>query len=122
MKKNFFILVLAMFSMCTYADVTLSGNDDETPIHQIPHRSPARKPSITINGESASKMIYINFMRDLSDVTIEVYYEGVLVDSIEESDVIYGQMESVSADSGNGEYTVVVHSEGEIVIEKTVSI
>lgn len=111
-----------MFSMCTYADVTLSLNDDETPIHQIPHRSPARKPSIIINGESASKMIYINFMRDLSDVTIEVYYEGVLVDSIEESDVIYGQMESVSADSGNGEYTVVVYSEGEIVIEKTVSI
>lgn len=111
-----------MFSMCTYADVTLSGNDDETPIHQIPHRSPARKPAITINGESASKMIYINFMKDLSDVTIEIYYEGMLVESIDESDVIYGQMESVSAGYGNGDYTIIVYSEGETVIEKTVSI
>lgn len=123
MKKNFFILVLAMFSMCTYANLTLPGDGgegDETPIHQVPHRSPAKKPSIIVTGDAVNEIIYVTFANNLSNVSIEVYYEGVLVDIIERTIISSGQTESIRATYGDGEYTIIISSEGRSIIEKSI--
>lgn len=123
MKKNFFILVLAMFSMCTYANITLPGDGgegDETPIHQVPHRSPAKKPSIIVTGDAVNETIYVTFANNLSNVTIEVYYEGVLINIIERTSVASGRTELIRANYGDGEYTIIVSSEDRTIIEESI--
>ena len=61
----------------------------------------------------------VTFTSVLDDVTINVYYEGMLIDNITIGTTNTGDSETINFNQGEGYYTIVVKANGQTIYNST---
>lgn len=127
MFKKIILSVLVILTMCStvvpvFADDTVPTGIDINGIPPIPHRAP-QKPVSTLSTylNASTNSFFIVFNKEVSNVTIRVYFEGMLVEDNTYSIFNAGQYEVVGLDFGEGLYTIEVTSNGNSLYYNTIN-
>lgn len=126
MFKKIILSVLVILTMCStaipaQADDNVPDGIDINGIPPIPHRAP-RRPVATISSylDTSTNSLFIVFNREVSDVTIKVYYDGLLEHEYYYKTLSTGDYEVVGLDFSAGIYTIEVTSNGNTLYNNTI--
>jgi hypothetical protein len=126
MFKKIILSGLAIFTMCStvipaFADDNIPTGIDINGIPPIPHRAPKKPVSpLSTYLNVSTNSFFIVFNKEISNVTIKMYFEGMLVEDNSYSSFNAGQYEIIGLDFGEGLYTIEVTSNGNSLFYNTI--
>jgi hypothetical protein len=128
MKKNlFFMLLLLVFGLIFIVSRADAIEEDEPTVASgyvvhLPHKSP-QKEKVTMSYDDINSTLTLTFLSQLSNVEISIYKDGVLINEESLDYLENGYIEDVCfSDYGNGEYTVSVCCEGDIIAKNILNV
>lgn len=118
--------MMAIFAILPNYNVANAGDDDDDDdvifYPTVPHRiksKPHTPTTVYVNYNEYMGAAEVTFTSVLDDVTINVYYEGMLIDNITIGTTNTGDSETINFNQGEGYYTIVVKANGQTIYNST---
>ena len=123
MNKKLFCLVMALFAILPNYNVVCADNepdDDGIILPTLPHKiRGCNRSTVYVSYDDYMGAAEVSFTGILNNVTIKVYHEGMLIDDITIGTTNYGYKEIIYFSMGEGNYRVVVETNGNAIYNNT---